>query len=96
MVDLVDMGNFFTECREKNNYTQYEVASFIGVCIKTIQNLEGGKKNTDFSTILMLCDLYGISLSTLHKFYSRHYKMDYAIKLYQNSDKGKLRKFKIV
>lgn len=92
MIDMVQMGEFFFRLREKYGYTQQEVSEFIDVCDKTIYNLEIGRKNTDFNTIIKLCDLYKIDLSELSKFYMRDDDMDYAIMLYINSAKGRRNK----
>lgn len=92
MINAKDMGIFFAKQRINNDYTQQEVAELTLVCIKTVQNLELGKKCTDFNTLSKICDLYNISLGELDRFYQREYEMEHAIELYELSDKGKKKK----
>jgi len=95
-MNLLEMGNFFTNYREIRGFTQQDAASIIGVCEKTIKNLESGRTHTDFHTILSLCDLYNIPLSKIWQFYIRDSNMEYALTLYHHSEKGKRRKKDLV
>lgn len=92
MVDYVGMGNLLTRCRMHNGYTQYDVAEFVNVCEKTIQNIEGGKRSPEFETVLKLFDIYGIDFAEFARFFTRDEETTYAIMLYEHSDKGRKKK----
>lgn len=91
MIDWISMGKFFANLRDKKEYTQHEVATFVEVSDRTIQSFEKGKKKTDFITIMNLCDLYEVEVSMLETFYKRSNHMIYQLMIYKNSDKYKLK-----
>jgi len=53
--------------RLANDLTQEEVAEKIGVSRQTISNWENGKTYPDISSIIILCDVYDITLDSLLK-----------------------------
>jgi len=86
MVNLVSMGKFFSECRKECGLSQENVAEIIDISEKTIYNIEHGKCEPGFDIVLMFCDIYGIELNEVQKFYSRSSDMSHMIDEYY-SDK---------
>lgn len=88
MVNLVGMGEFFTKCRKECGLSQENVADITSISEKTIYNIEHGKCEPGFDTVLMFCDIYDIELNQVQKFYSRSSDMSHMIDEYY-SDKVK-------
>lgn len=88
MVNLVGMGEFFSKCRKECGLSQENVASITSISEKTIYNIEHGKCEPELDTVLMFCDIYGIELNQVQKFYSRSSDMSHMIDEYY-SDKVK-------
>lgn len=88
MVNLVGMGKFFSEHRKECGLSQENVAAITGISEKTIYNIEYGKCEPEFDTVLMLCDIYGVKLNEVQIFYSRSSDMSHMIDEYY-SDKVK-------
>lgn len=61
------IANIFKYHRNKNNYTQEEVAELPGLSSKYISQLERGISGGTLETILKLCNVYKISLNSLLK-----------------------------
>ena len=51
--------------RNENNITQEELAEMIFVSRQTISNWENGKSYPDIKSLILLCDIYNISLDKL-------------------------------
>lgn len=51
--------------RNENNITQEELAEMIFVSRQTISNWENGKSYPDIKSLILLCDIYNISLDEL-------------------------------
>jgi len=79
MIKLEEIGTFLRLLREERGLSQDEAAEIIGVCGKTVHNIELGKKEAALDTIFRLCDLYGVSPVEIGYFYERFGEMDYAI-----------------
>ena len=51
--------------RNENNITQEQLAEMIFVSRQTISNWENGKSYPDIKSLILLCDIYNISLDEL-------------------------------
>ena len=51
--------------RNENNITQEQIAEMIFVSRQTISNWENGKSYPDIKSLILLCDIYKISLDEL-------------------------------
>lgn len=51
--------------RNENNMTQEQIAEMIFVSRQTISNWENGKSYPDIKSLILLCDIYKISLDEL-------------------------------
>ena len=56
-----ETGKKLIELREKNGYTQNEVADIIGIARNTLSNYEKGKRSLDLITLRKICKLYNVS-----------------------------------
>ena len=56
-----ETGKKLIELREKNEFTQNEVADIIGIARNTLSNYEKGKRSLDIITLRKLCKLYNVS-----------------------------------
>ena len=56
-----ETGKKLIELREKNGYTQNEVADIIGIARNTLSNYEKGKRSLDLITLRKICKLYNLS-----------------------------------
>lgn len=63
--NLKFLGQRIREARKGCDLTQQELADQTGLSIKTIQDIEAGKKNTTYETLLSLTARLGITLNTL-------------------------------
>ncbi len=57
--------NVLKEYREKNNYTQEYIANYLHITQQGYANYEKGKRLPDIEKLIMLADLYEISLDLL-------------------------------
>ena len=55
-----ETGKKLIELREKNEFTQNEVADIIGIARNTLSNYEKGKRSLDIITLRKLCKLYNV------------------------------------
>lgn len=53
------------ELRQKQNYTQKEVANGIGISLPSYQRYEYGSREPTLSTLVALADFYDLSLDEL-------------------------------
>ena len=60
-----DIQNVLKELRLKNNYTQEYVANYLCVTQQAYANYEKGKRLPDIEKLIMLADLYSVSLDIL-------------------------------
>ena len=58
-------GSRIRTARKKRNLTQQKLADQTGLAIKTVQDIEKGKKNPTYETLSRLVDRLGISADTL-------------------------------
>lgn len=63
--NLKFLGQRVREARKGCDLTQQELADQTGLSIKTVQDIEAGKKNTSYETLLALTERLGITLNTL-------------------------------
>lgn len=59
------LGNRIRAARKKCNLTQQKLADQADLAIKTVQDIEKGKKNPTYETLLRLIERLGISADTL-------------------------------
>lgn len=63
--DLKDMGACIYSARKRCGLTQQELANQTGLSVKTIQDIEKGRKNPTYETLARLMERLGISPDTL-------------------------------
>ncbi len=63
----VDIGKKLKSARKDNHLTQEEVSELIQVSRQTISNWENGKSYPDVISVIILSDLYHVSLDVLLK-----------------------------
>lgn len=63
----MEVGNQIKKYRQCINLTQEELAEKIYVTRQTVSNWENGKNYPDLNSLIMLCDLFNISLDILVK-----------------------------
>ena len=63
----MEVGNQIKKYRQSINLTQEELAEKIYVTRQTVSNWENGKNYPDLNSLIMLCDLFNISLDILVK-----------------------------
>ena len=57
--------NKLLELRKKNNETQQDIASFLGVTRQSYNRYECGVRECDYSTLMRLADHFGVSIDYL-------------------------------
>ena len=62
---LTYLGNRIRTARKECSLTQQELADQSGLAVKTIQDIEKGRKNATYETLAQLIDRLGISANTL-------------------------------
>jgi len=87
MIRLEEIGTFLRLLREERGLSQDEAAEIIGVCGKTVHNIELGKTEASFDTIFQLCDLYGVSPVEIGYFYERSGEMDYSMGIHHIAER---------
>lgn len=63
--NLKFLGQRIREARKACDLTQQELADQTGLSMKTVQDIEAGKKNTSYETLLSLTERLGITLNML-------------------------------
>ena len=63
----MEVGNQIKKYRQSIKLTQEELAEKIYVTRQTVSNWENGKNYPDLNSLIMLCDLFNISLDILVK-----------------------------
>ena len=63
----MEVGNQIKKYRQSIKLTQEELAEKIYVTRQTVSNWERGKNYPDLNSLIMLCDLFNISLDILAK-----------------------------
>lgn len=63
----MELGKRLKECRVKSEMTQEELADKLYVSRQTISNWENDKSYPDIHSLLMISDLFGVSLDSLVK-----------------------------
>ena len=63
--NLKFLGRRIREARNACDLTQQELADQTGLSIKTVQDIEAGKKNTSYETLLSLIERLGITANSL-------------------------------
>lgn len=53
------------ELRIENNFSQEKLAEILNVSRQTISNWENERSYPDVHNLIMLCDIYSVSLNTL-------------------------------
>lgn len=62
---LVYLGQRIRNARKNCGLTQQELADQTGLAVRTIQELEKGRKNTTYETLALLIERLGISADSL-------------------------------
>ena len=62
---LIYLGNRIRAARKDCNLTQQELADQCGLAVKTIQDIEKGRKNATYETLASLIERLGIPANTL-------------------------------
>lgn len=62
---LLYLGNRLREIRKENGLTQQQLADRCNLAVKTIQDIEKGKKNTSYETLNALIECLGITADML-------------------------------
>ncbi len=63
--NLTYLGNRIRSARKDCGLTQQELADQSNLAVKTVQDIEGGKKNTTYETLCQLIERLGISPNSL-------------------------------
>ena len=63
----MELGKRLKECRAKSEMTQEELADKLYVSRQTISSWENDKSYPDIHSLLMISDLFGVSLDSLIK-----------------------------
>jgi len=63
-MDLSLLGNRIRSARKECGLTQKELASQAGLSVKTIQDIENGRKSPSYKTLLRLMSRLGVSPDT--------------------------------
>lgn len=64
-LDLVLLGNRIRDARKECGLTQQELADQTGLAVKTIHDIEKGRKNPTYETLVRLMGRLGMSPDTL-------------------------------
>lgn len=85
-LDLVLLGKHIRDARKECGLTQKELADQTGLAVKTIQDIEKGRKNPTYNTLARLMGRLGISSDTLFLLKSSvpDEKMKYFLENYQS------------
>ena len=62
---FIFLGKRIRSARKECQLTQQELADQSGLAVKTIQDIEKGRKNPTYETLCMLIDRLGVSPNTL-------------------------------
>lgn len=62
---LIFLGNRIRAARKACGLTQQELAEQAGVAVKTVQDVEGGRKNTTYETLCLLIERLGVSANSI-------------------------------
>lgn len=62
---LIYLGNRIRNARKNCGLTQQELADQTGLAVKTIQDIEKGRKNTTYETLSLIIERLGISANML-------------------------------
>lgn len=62
---LIYLGNRIRNARKDCGLTQQELADQTGLAVKTIQDIEKGRKNTTYETLALIIERLGISANIL-------------------------------
>ncbi|CAK7035968.1 helix-turn-helix transcriptional regulator [Tissierella sp.] len=62
---LLYLGNRIRSARKNCGLTQQELADQTGLAVKTIQDIEKGRKNTTYETLSVIIERLGISANML-------------------------------
>ncbi|MBR2442383.1 MAG: trypsin-like peptidase domain-containing protein, partial [Clostridia bacterium] len=62
---MKNLGNRIKQFREKQGFTQKELAERLGVSAQAISKWENGVNQPDISTLRTLCDIFGIGIDEL-------------------------------
>ena len=60
-LDLVLLGKRIRDARKKCGLTQKELAAQTGLAVKTVQDIEKGRKNPTYETLARLMERLGVS-----------------------------------
>ena len=64
-MDQMKIGRFIAECRKKGNLTQMQLAEKLNITDRAVSKWERGKSLPDYSIILELCAILGVSVNDL-------------------------------
>lgn len=64
---MMNIGEKLKQARLADNLTQEEVAGKVGVSRQTMSNWENGKSYPDIASLIILSDVYGMTLDSLLK-----------------------------
>ena len=62
---FIFLGKRIRSARKECQLTQQELADQSGLAVKTIQDIEKGRKNPTYETLCLLIDRLGVSANTL-------------------------------
>lgn len=62
---MIFLGNCIRAARKACGLTQQELAEQAGIAVKTVQDIEAGRKNTTYETLCQLIKRLGISANTI-------------------------------
>ena len=65
MVDYADIGKRIRACRLSKGMTQEQLAMLLGVSRQAISKWESEKAYPEMDKLLMLCDMFGVTLDDL-------------------------------
>ena len=61
------MTNKFQKFREKNGASRIDIVRATGIDRKTVWNIENGRFNPSFATLVKMADYYGLSVADFVK-----------------------------
>lgn len=64
-LDLVALGSRIREARKECGLTQQELVDQTGLAVKTVQDIEKGRKNPSYETLARLMERLGMSPDTV-------------------------------
>lgn len=65
IVDLTVVGESLRSARKKKGLSQLAVAHIINMSERELGNIENGRTEPEFNTLVTLCKVYGISIDVL-------------------------------